>query len=96
MQNWKRQDGFCCPGFGKYFPSSFYDEEIDRYYIEYNAIIPVIVGAMKEQQAQIEELKNDLAHCCETSLKSGTITGFDDLEASGNQARLYQNNPNPF
>ena len=51
---------------------------------------------MKEQQAQIEELKNDLADCCETSLKNGTITGFDDLEASGNQAKLYQNNPNPF
>lgn len=51
---------------------------------------------MKKQQAQIEELKNDLADCCETSLKSGSITGFDDLEASGNQARLYQNNPNPF
>ncbi|HPE77178.1 MAG TPA: T9SS type A sorting domain-containing protein [Draconibacterium sp.] len=51
---------------------------------------------MKKQQAQIEELKNDLADCCETSLKSGSITGFDDLEVSGNQARLYQNNPNPF
>ncbi|HPS12350.1 MAG TPA: tail fiber domain-containing protein, partial [Prolixibacteraceae bacterium] len=34
----------------------FYDKEADRYYIEYNAIIPVIVEAMKEQQATIENL----------------------------------------
>ncbi len=56
----------------------------------------VIVEAMKEQQAQIEGLKNNLADCCKTSLKSGTITGFDDLEPSGNQTKLYQNAPNPF
>lgn len=93
----KDRMGFVAQDLEKIFPEAvFYDEEIDRYYIEYNAIIPVIVEAMKEQQAQIEELKNDLADCCETSLKNGTITGFDDSESNGNQAKLYQNNPNPF
>ncbi|GAB1450626.1 hypothetical protein MASR2M47_06820 [Draconibacterium sp.] len=73
-----------------------YDDSTDVYGINYSEIIPVLVEAMKEQQAQIEGLINDLAACCETSLKSGAITGFNDLEPSGNQAKLYQNNPNPF
>ena len=69
-----------------------YEEDEDRYYIDYNAIIPVIVEAMKEQEAKIEELKSQIAG---NSLKSAAIpTGTTDL--TGNQASLDQNIPNPF
>ncbi len=89
--------GFLAQDLEKILPEAvLYDEDEDSYYIEYNTLVPLIVEALKEQQAQIEELKNDLAGCCETSLKSGTITGFGDLESSGNQTKLYQNAPNPF
>ncbi len=89
--------GFFAQDLEKILPEAvFYFEDEDNYYLDYNALIPVIVEAMKEQQAQIEGLKNDLAGCCETSLKSGSITGFDDMESNYNKARLYQNNPNPF
>ena len=93
----KDRMGFVAQDLEKIFPEAvYYDEEIDRYYIEYNAVIPVIVEAIKEQQVQIIQLKNELANCCETSLKRGTITGFNDMESSRNQTKLYQNNPNPF
>ncbi len=61
--------GFVAQDLEKLFPEAVhYDEDADKYYVEYNAIIPVIVEAMKEQQAQIEELKNELNNCC--SVKS--------------------------
>lgn len=93
----KDRIGFVAQDLEKIFPEAvFYDEEIDRYFIEYNAVIPVIVEAMKEQQAQIEGLKNDLASCCQGNLKSGFINGTDESNINGNPAKLYQNNPNPF
>ncbi len=89
--------GFVAQDLEKIFPEAvFYDEEIDRYYIEYNAIIPVIVEAMKEQQAQIEQLKSELAGCCGESLKSGSMNSTVDINLNENQAKLYQNTPNPF
>jgi len=69
---------------------------MDRYFIEYNAVIPIIVEAMKEQQAQIEGLKAELAGCCKETLKSGLINSTGELKMNVAQAKLYQNNPNPF
>jgi len=93
----KDRMGFVAQDLEKIFPEAvFYDEEIDRYYIEYNAIIPVIVEAMKEQQAQIENLKNELADCCKDNLKSGSINGTDGSNTNVTEAKLYQNTPNPF
>ena len=45
-----------------------YDAEDDAYYIDYAAIIPQLVGAMQEQQKQIQELKDAVE-----LLKSGGI-----------------------
>ncbi|MBN2635083.1 MAG: tail fiber domain-containing protein [Prolixibacteraceae bacterium] len=89
--------GFVAQDLEKLFPEAvLYDKDADKYYIEYNAIIPVIVEAMKEQQAQIEELKSELASCCEGNLKVGTINNSEDLNLDGTQAQLDQNIPNPF
>ena len=89
--------GFVAQDLEKLFPEAIkYDEDDDLYYVEYNAIIPVIVEAMKEQQAQIEELKSELNNCCEANLKVGTINNSEDLNLSSIQAKLYQNTPNPF
>jgi hypothetical protein len=89
--------GFLAQDLEKIIPEAvLYEEDEDRYYIEYNALIPVIVEAMKEQQAQIEELKSELAGCCQEGLKSGSINNTDELNLNVAQAKLYQNNPNPF
>ncbi len=73
-----------------------FDDSTDVYSINYSEIVPVLVEAMKEQQAQIDELKNDLADCCQKNLKSSTITGTGDVDIQSTQTKLYQNNPNPF
>jgi hypothetical protein len=67
-----------------------YDEEIDRYYLEYNAIVPVVVEAMKEQQTQIETLKSEIS-----SLKNSTKEKSVTIDNTS-PATLDQNIPNPF
>jgi hypothetical protein len=93
----KNKLGFLAQDLEKILPEAvLYDEDEDRYYIEYNALIPVIVEAMKDQQAQIDGLKAELAGCCEETLKSGSINSTGELKLNVAQAKLYQNNPNPF
>jgi hypothetical protein len=89
--------GFIAQDLQKILPEAvFYFEDEDRYYIEYNALIPVIVEAMKEQQAQIEELKSIIANYCETNLKSAALITSTTETMIEDVARLDQNIPNPF
>jgi len=69
----------------------FYDKEIDRYYIDYNAIIPVIVEAMKEQQITIEKLNARIETLEGNSAKEKSATIDNTTPAT-----LNQNIPNPF
>jgi hypothetical protein len=76
--------------------------------ISYTSLIPVLIEAMKEQQAQIENLQavvnsqekelNKLKNCCEnennSKLKSSTTEDFNIENSSDNI--LFQNIPNPF
>lgn len=61
-----------------------------RVYINYSAIVPVLVEAFKEQQQAIEALQNEIAE-----LKNGEkgLYGIDTHENSKNA--LFQNVPNP-
>ena len=68
-----------------------YEEEEDRYYIDYNAVIPVIVEAMKEQQAKIEALEAEIE-----ALNGGTVKEKSVTIEPGKEASLLQNIPNPF
>jgi hypothetical protein len=68
----------------------FYDTEADQYYIEYTAIIPVIVEAMKEQEAKIEALEKEIE-----SLIKAPKEKSASLDKT-TQAYLNQNIPNPF
>lgn len=58
--------------------------------VQYVALIPVLISGIKEQQQQIETLKQEIA-----SLKSGNTTGINDSNAADAFA-LDQNIPNPF
>lgn len=61
--------------------------------VDYIGLIPVLVEAIKEQQAQIKTLSAQIEDCCKNnSLKSASIaTGTNEIKA-----QLDQNIPNPF
>jgi len=89
--------GFVAQDLEKILPEAvFYFKDEDRYYIDYNAVIPVIVEAMKAQQAQIEELKSTVANCCKANLKSASLASGTTNSLAENVAQLDQNIPNPF
>jgi hypothetical protein len=70
----------------------FFDREIGRYYLDYNALIPLIVEAMKAQQLLIESLKNDIKNLNNKTNEKSTAILTDDFKTS----TLNQNIPNPF
>jgi hypothetical protein len=89
--------GFVAQDLEKILPEAvFYFKDEDRYYIDYNAVIPVIVEAMKAQQAQIEGLKTEVANCCTANLKSASLANGTTDNLAQNVAQLDQNIPNPF
>jgi hypothetical protein len=70
-----------------------FNEEADQYYIEYTAIIPVIVEAMKEQQTKIETLEKEIVALKNESTEKSASIEERVIEQS---ACLNQNIPNPF
>ncbi len=92
--------GFIAQDFQIIYPELVYEDSLGYLSIDYVSMIPVLIEAIKEQQktienltAQIETIEND---CCNNNLKSGTIDRDNGLSADENQAKLYQNTPNPF
>jgi hypothetical protein len=75
-----------------------YEKEDDAYYIDYNALIPLIVEAMKEQQAKIEALEATISQMGNASpeMKSATPGNSMVNDPMLNVATLAQNIPNPF
>lgn len=97
----KNRLGFIAQDLEKILPDAvFYFEDEDRYYIDYNAIIPVIVEAMKEQQTIIQELKDNMASMeakySINTLKSASIIPGESDNITDSKATLDQNAPNPF
>jgi hypothetical protein len=89
--------GFVAQDLEKILPEAvFYFKDEDRYYIDYNAVIPVIVEAMKAQQTQIEGLKTEVESCCKANLKNASLTSLTTNSFAENIAQLDQNIPNPF
>jgi hypothetical protein len=73
-----------------------YDKEIDRYYLDYNAILTLVVEAMKEQQATINQLNDELDNLkSEKTMKSASLDTENLIEET-KEASLQQNIPNPF
>ncbi len=78
------------------------------YSINYDAVIPVLVEAMKEQNANIKEqsekisnLQTQLSYCCTNKQQTneGNATGINSNQVNSTDSKnshLLQNNPNPF
>lgn len=89
------QLGFIAQELKMVFPEAVKETDNGVLTVNYQAIIPVLVEALKEQQKQIEELKQQNAGRSSalgtTGLSSTTSTGINSEKAV-----LYQNAPNPF
>jgi hypothetical protein len=89
----KNRLGFVAQDVEEFLPDVvYYDDEKDMYYIEYTAIIPVIVEAMKEQQTKIETLEAEINKLKSNPKQKSATIGEDNSEP----ATLDQNIPNPF
>ena len=76
-------------------------DELNEYYsVDYTAIIPLLVEALKEQQSQIAELQEQIANIGDEGIEEKSIRIHNDDEnkskVSEPNAVLYQNTPNPF
>jgi hypothetical protein len=104
-ENMKNRAGFLAQEVKEIIPTAVkYDSISDIYGIDYIFMIPYLVGAIQEQQTQIETLQsvitaqeqdiNDIKKYIglidDGSKKSGSST------TSTETPKLYQNSPNPF
>ena len=94
--------GFIAQDIQKIIPEVVHQTPKGDLGIDYTAIIPVIVEAMKEQQVQIENLQTIVESQEQelTSLrnenKSSTTKPSAKEQTMGTEIQLYQNTPNPF
>lgn len=78
------------------------DVQEDTYLgVKYVELIPVLISAIQEQQAQINSLNELVAACCAVNAdqRSGDTSPANDIQLAapaGKQSALDQNFPNPF
>ncbi len=99
----KIQIGFLAQELATTFPELVVkpDTNNEFYEIHYDGMIPVLLEAIKEQQSQIDSLKQELSYINNTNqTKSGERTDTDNSNNEYNYLEssilLYQNAPNPF
>lgn len=88
-----KQIGFIAQEVEQVLPEVVGQDEKGNYAMNYQAIIPVLAEAIKEQNNKILELQNTINDL----LESGSVnTGIDEMEPNTSAARMFQNKPNPF
>lgn len=82
----------------KVLPDIVYTDEHGVKGIAYEEIIPLLIEAIKEQQAQNEALRIQMEDCCKKNedLKSASIVTPKSDNLAEKTAQLDQNIPNPF
>lgn len=93
----KNKIGFIAQDVNKILPEVVvHDDSTDIYGIQYGTLVPLLVEAIKEQQAQIDSLKQMVIKNF-SSLKSAEIvTGVNENSSDAEIPVLEQNVPNPF
>lgn len=101
-QEKKRSAGVFAQDIEKVLPEAVRTLEDGSKVVSYNDLVALLVEAIKEQQAKIEELTSHIESieedCCNasTDTKSAEILTETDSNLEIQEARLYQNTPNPF
>lgn len=84
----KQSVGFLAQELQKVFPELVeYDNKEDLYTVDYLGMIPILVEALKEQQAEIASLKEEMQ-----SVENSNSSSSSNIQNS----KLFQNKPNPF
>ena len=100
-RNSKTTYGFIAQELKEVLPEIVNDpDEMSEYYsVDYIAMIPLLVEALKEQQSQISELQEQIANIGHEGIEEKSTRIHNDeneSESSETNAILYQNTPNPF
>ncbi|WP_455587060.1 tail fiber domain-containing protein [Bacteroides sp.] len=93
----RRKVGFIAQELEKIFPEAVYTTTEGTKAIAYSEIIPLLVEAIKEQQKEIDELKQ--AKVTQTRSAIGDTDKQSDVNSLVDErlkAKLYSNIPNPF
>lgn len=90
--------GYIAQELEKIYPSTVYNNENGFKSVAYLELIPVLTGAIQEQQMQIEALQNQVEQLLgiEEPNNSGSNGNDDFFDLDNSQGRLFQNTPNPF
>lgn len=92
--------GFMAQNFKEIFPELVYEDDEGYLSVDYVSMIPVLIEAIKEQQDLIEKLTIKVTsieeNCCDTDTKSASILTGVNCKQGTEEAKLYQNTPNPF
>lgn len=69
--------------------------------VAYSGIIPLLVEALKSQQAELEDLKAIVQNCCANTIQPGSGNRLSAPDSTVQKqeetaAMLFQNQPNPF
>lgn len=93
----KKYYGFIAQDVEKVFPDIVDNDEKGTMYISYDQFIPLLVEAVKEQQAEIEGLRSEItALISESTLKSISFVSQTPTENNATEPVLFQNIPNPY
>jgi hypothetical protein len=87
--------GFIAQEVQQVFPDMVIEDEHGYLALSINSFIPLLVEAFKDQQVQIDLLKEEIYELrVKDNLKSIATSNYDKHVLS--EAQLYQNKPNPF
>ena len=95
-----KQYGFIAQELKEVLPELVKKDEEGFYGVNYDAIIPILVEALKEQKQKIDRLeeKMTLMENTKTTIgaSSANLSSSSDLSAAAEVISLEQNHPNPF
>lgn len=100
VEKGKDNFGFIAQELVQFLPQLVTQDDSGTYYVSTQQLIPILVEALKEQQAQIsslqEQLNNSSSKLKSLESKEDNSSVENTSSLQDNDATLYQNNPNPF
>jgi len=88
--------GYLAQDLQQIFPELIYQGDDGFLAVDYIGLIPLMMEEIKQQNATITSLQQQINNCCAKVNKSNQKTSDPNNENVNNSASLYQNTPNPF